>query len=134
MWFNFSKKSNVSVRVLQCCALNGGIFLLSILFFEHILIPVLRAIITYFMGQSQVWDFIQTTLSWIFSFIWVVPLFVLSKIINTFWFQDIADAAYEFRKGRPTMIPSISKLLADIVFSIIVESLFLFQVSRHVKF
>lgn len=81
------------------------------------------------MGQSSIWNFIQTTLSWIFSFIWIVPLFILSKIINTFWFQDIADAAYEFRKGRPTLIPSISKLLADIVFSLIVQSLFLFQVS-----
>jgi len=79
------------------------------------------------MGQSSVWSFIQTTLSWIFSCIWTCPLFVLSKIINTFWFQDIADLAYEFRKGRPTLIPSISKLLADIVFSLIVQSLFLFQ-------
>ena len=106
-----------------------GIFLLSILFFDYVLVPVLKQLITYFMGQSSVWNFIQTTLSWIFSFIWIVPLFVLSKIINTFWFQDIADAAYEFRKGRPTLIPSISKLLADVVFSLIVQSLFLFQVS-----
>jgi len=73
------------------------------------------------------WKFIQPTLSWIFSFIWVLPLFVLSKIINTFWFQDIADVCYEFRKGRPTLIPSMSKLLADVVFSLIVQSLFLFQ-------
>jgi len=120
-------KSNVSTRVFQCCALNGGIFLLSILFFDYVLVPVLHGAITYFMGQSSVWSFIQTTLQTIFSFIWVVPLFVLSKIINTFWFQDIADAAYEFRKGRPTLIPSISKLLADVVFSLIVQSLFLFQ-------
>lgn len=38
-----------------------------------------------------------------------------------------ADAAYECRKGRPTLIPSISKLLADVVFSLIVQSLFLGQ-------
>ncbi|CRK95624.1 CLUMA_CG009082, isoform A [Clunio marinus] len=121
------KKSNVSTRVFQCCILNGGIFLLSLLFFDYMLLPALKTIITYFLGHSQVWDFIQMTLSWIFSFIWIVPLFVLSKIINTFWFQDIADAAYEFRKGRPTLIPSLSKLLADVVFSLIVQSLFLFQ-------
>lgn len=125
----FRNKSNVTVRLFQCCALNGGIFLLSILFFDYILMAYLKNIITYFMGQSTIWNFIQTTLSWIFSFIWIVPLFVLSKIINTFWFQDIADAAYEFRKGRPTLIPSLSKLLADVVFSLIVQSLFLFQVS-----
>lgn len=101
----FRIKSNVTVRLLQCCALNGGIFLLSILFFDYILMAYLKNVITFFMGQSTIWNYIQTTLSWIFSFIWIVPLFVLSKIINTFWFQDIADAAYEFRNGRPTLIP-----------------------------
>jgi etoposide-induced 2.4 mRNA len=114
--------------------LNGGVFLMSIIFFEHLLIPVLQHLITLMLGQSPVWSFIRTTLSWIFSFIWVVPLFVLSKVINTFWFQDIADIAYEFRKGKPTLIPSISKLLADVVFSLIVQSLFLFQVSDRVRF
>jgi hypothetical protein len=70
--------------------LNGGVFLLSLLFFDFVLIPALRNVIIYFMGESPLWNLIQTTLSWIFSFIWVVPLFVLSKVINTFWFQDIA--------------------------------------------
>ena len=134
-FFNlFRKKSNVSARVFQCSLLNGGIFLLSIILFDYVLLPVLETLIVIFLGQSPVWNLIQTTLSWIFSFIWVVPLFVLSKIINTFWFQDIADAAYEFRKGRPTLIPSISKLMADVVFSLIVQSLFLFQVSLFYDF
>lgn len=124
------RKSNVSARVLQCSLLNGGIFLLSILLFDYVLIPFLGSIITYCLGQSaMLWATTKASLSFIFSFIWVVPLFVLSKIINTFWFQDIADAAYYFRKGRPTLIPSLSKLLADVVFSLIVQSLFLFQVS-----
>lgn len=100
--FTFRKKSNVITKVFQCCALNGGIFLLSLLFFDFILIPSLRNIITYFMGESPLWNFIQTTLSWIFSFIWVVPLFVLSKIINTFWFQDIAG---KFIQNLLGMIP-----------------------------
>lgn len=124
-----SKKSNVSSRVFQCSLLNGGIFLCSILLFDYGLIPVVKLLMDLMFGQSSFWSFIQMTLSWIFSFIWVLPLFVLSRIINTFWFQDIADAAYEFRKGQKTLIPSISKLLADVIFSLIVQSLFLFQVS-----
>lgn len=43
------------------------------------------------------------------------------------FFVFSADAAYECRKGRPTLIPSISKLLADVVFSLIVQMLFLVQ-------
>lgn len=41
--------------------------------------------------------------------------------------QDIADSAYKFRKGRPQLIPSISKLIADTLFSLLVQALFLVQ-------
>lgn len=49
------KQSNVSTRVFQCCALNGGVFLLSILFFDYGLMPVLELIVQSLMGQSAVW-------------------------------------------------------------------------------
>lgn len=131
----FYRRSKVRTRVFQCCMLNGGIFLFSILLFDYLLLPTLKYIITYFVGSSNVWELIQFGLSRIFDVIWVLPLFVLSKIINTIFFQDIADAAYEFRKGRPTLIPSISKLIADVLFSLLVQALFLFQVCyRHLIF
>lgn len=123
----FRKKSNVAFRVLQCCGLNGGLFLLSILFFYSLLLPFLRVVITHFTDAS-IWSYIDSILSWIFSCIWVVPLFLLSKIFNFFWFQDIADATYEFRRGKRTLIPSISLLLADVVFSLIIQTLFMLQV------
>lgn len=122
------KKSNVAFRVFQCCALNGGLFLLSILFFYNLLLPFLKMVITHFTDPG-IWTYINSILSWIFSCIWVVPLFLLSKIFNFFWFQDIADATYEFRRGKRTLIPSISLLLADVVFSIIIQTLFMLQVS-----
>jgi etoposide-induced 2.4 mRNA len=124
----FREKSKVALRVFQCCALNGGLFLLSILFFYYLLLPFLEVLITHFT-DSGIWSYINVTLSWIFSCIWVMPLFLLSKIFNFFWFQDIADATYEFRRGKRTLLPSISLLLADVVFSIIVQTLFLLQVS-----
>lgn len=117
---------------MQCCLLNGCLFLLSILFFNYVLLPVLQMLITRFTDET-IWNYIQFTLSWIFSCIWIVPLFILSKIFNFFWFQDIADASYEFRRGKPTLIPSISLLLADVVFSLIVQSLFIFQVNNFLK-
>ncbi|CAH1707493.1 unnamed protein product [Chironomus riparius] len=120
------KKSNVAFRVFQCCALNGGLFLLSILFFYNLLLPFLKLVITHFT-EPGIWTYINSILSWIFSCIWVVPLFLLSKIFNFFWFQDIADATYEFRRGKRTLIPSISLLLADVVFSLIIQTLFILQ-------
>lgn len=123
-----SRKTNsVGARVFQCSLLNGGIFLLSILFFDYALIPALKMLMVLLLGDSPTWGWIQMTLSWIFSTFWILPLFLLSKIINTFFWQDIADQIFEFRKGKPSLIPSISKLLADVIFSLLVQTLFLLQ-------
>lgn len=105
----------------------SGLFLLSIIFFNNLLLPVLELLITRFTDATT-WNYIQAALNWTFSFVWVIPLFILSKVFNFFWFQDIADATYVFRRGNPTLIPSISLLLADVVFSLIVQTLFIFQV------
>lgn len=42
-------------------------------------------------------------------------------------FQDIADLAYKHSRGRPVFAQSISKLVADAIFSIIIQLLFLIQ-------
>lgn len=41
--------------------------------------------------------------------------------------QDIADSAYKVRKGRPQLLPSFSVIIADTLFSLLVQSLFLVQ-------
>lgn len=46
--------------------------------------------------------------------------------------QDIADSAYKFRKGRPQTLPSFSILIADTLFSLLVQTLFLVQVSINI--
>ncbi|KAG8038744.1 hypothetical protein G9C98_000299 [Cotesia typhae] len=40
---------------------------------------------------------------------------------------DIADSAYRHRQGRPLLLSSVSKLVADTLFSILVQALFLGQ-------
>ncbi|XP_055682195.1 etoposide-induced protein 2.4 [Lutzomyia longipalpis] len=124
------EESMVGKRVLQCCALNGGIFWAGIAFFEYLLLPILATILTYIFSESfgmTVWGWMQPFFSLIFQACWVLPLFIISKIVNSLWFQDIADTAYKFRKGRPQLFSSTSKLIADTLFSLIVQGLFLVQ-------
>lgn len=66
-----------------------GVFLASILFFDYILLPSIEFITFSITGESSLWSLIRQILSYLFTFLWVIPLFVLSKIINTFWFQDM---------------------------------------------
>uniref|UniRef100_A0A2M4AJ55 Putative p53-mediated apoptosis protein n=1 Tax=Anopheles triannulatus TaxID=58253 RepID=A0A2M4AJ55_9DIPT len=132
-----SEESKVLKRVVQCSMLNGGIFMLSILFFEYAVLPGLHLFLWYLFRSSTtlttVWGWMQPSLSLLFNSFWVAPLFLLSKIVNSLWFQDIADSAYKFRKGRPQLIPSISKLIADTLISLLIQILFLLQ-STLVKY
>uniref|UniRef100_A0A182NUC4 Etoposide-induced protein 2.4 n=1 Tax=Anopheles dirus TaxID=7168 RepID=A0A182NUC4_9DIPT len=131
------EESKVLKRVVQCSMLNGGIFMLSILFFEYAVLPGLHLFLWYLFRNSTtmttVWGWMQPSLSLLFNSFWVAPLFLLSKIVNSLWFQDIADSAYKFRKGRPQLIPSISKLIADTLISLLIQILFLLQ-STLVKY
>ena len=45
--------------------------------------------------------------------------------------QDIADAAYKYSRGRPQLLSSISKMIADMLFSMVIQALFLVQVLSY---
>nr|CAD7601623.1 unnamed protein product [Timema genevievae] len=129
---SFLSEPKVMKRTLQCCALNGGVFGLSILIFEQVLLPTLRYLLLFLFGDSpstgkSVWGWLSLCLSCTFGVFWVLPLFLLSKIVNSLWFQDIADSAYRYSRGRPQLLSSVSKLIADTLFSILVQALFLVQ-------
>ncbi|XP_033610969.1 etoposide-induced protein 2.4 homolog isoform X1 [Cryptotermes secundus] len=126
------EEPKVLKRTLQCCALNGGVFWCSLYVFECGLLPLLKYLLTVLFGHSSstgksLWSWIKLFLSWTFGAFWVLPLFLLSKIVNSLWFQDIADSAYRYSRGRPQLLSSVSKLIADTLFSVLVQALFLVQ-------
>lgn len=109
----------------------------SILMFEIVLLPGMNFCLSVLFPNSgtvaTIWGWMEPSLSLLFHSLWVAPLFLLSKIVNALWFQDIADTAYKVRKGRPQLISSISKLIADTLINVLVEVLFLLQ-STIVKY
>jgi len=119
-------------RLLNCCLLNGCVFLLSILAFNNVILPFVEFAIYRCMGADTakwLWTTVFPVLSYTFATFWVLPFFLLSKFVNAIWFADIADTAYRNAgpAERPRMMNTVSVAIADTVFTIIIETIFLFQ-------
>ncbi|EDO43520.1 predicted protein, partial [Nematostella vectensis] len=121
--------------MIQCTLLNGGIFWMSIFLFENYIIPTLQFLTeAIFMSgdstqHSSIWFWMGPALSCVFGALWVLPLFWLSKPLNSLWFQEIADTAYRKRRGRPLGFTNIARgeSIADFSFSILLQAFFLMQ-------
>lgn len=116
-------------RLIQCCLLNGGVFMLSLLLFNWALLPGIRmALSTVFeVHSSSIWTWLEPTLSAIFGLLWVIPVWFLTRVVNCIWFLDIADQAYRNLRGRPQNSPSIKRFIVDSIFSYFVQFVFLIQ-------
>lgn len=138
-------------KLLETWVLNGLVLAFSVIAFDHIVIPLLRFSINAFMSlllgneqqsESQV-SFIVTLVWYLFSALWVLPLFWLNKPISSLWFLEIADEVLRHMKQEDTQnvtnksksklqksrkkAPELSKWIADMLFSLVLECLFLVQ-------
>jgi etoposide-induced 2.4 mRNA len=83
----------VRQRIVQCFVLNGVIFVGSIVLYRHAIVPVFKFIFTWTSIQDLASRFIEAALTFLYHTLWVYPIYCVSFILNTVWYQDIADRA-----------------------------------------
>jgi len=127
-----SSEPKILERTLKCCVLNGCVFWFSIILFENVLLPFIKGLIYMCLGMSSgdwLWTSVFPVLSVTFATLWVLPFYLLSKFVNAIWFADIADTAFRQSgpDSRPRTMNTISIAIADTLFTVFVETIFLVQ-------
>lgn len=104
------------------CALLSAFIWLTICLFKYMFMPS----ISWLRIDARV----ENWLSNAFSALWVVPLMLTSKIVNTFWFMETAEFVYQ-ATGRKKKAPGVkvSEGIADLIFALIVYVVFMIQAS-----
>ncbi|XP_065837992.1 etoposide-induced protein 2.4 homolog [Oscarella lobularis] len=147
-------KTSTQIRgkMIQCLFFNGICLGLGIVFFDNVVV----ALLNYFLrisidllsggvGGGTAGSWVVTVIQYLFSAFWVLPLFWLSKPINSLWFLEISDEVLRLLKAdrintsisltssstsSSTSSMTSSRLavqIADAFFSLILECLFLVQ-------
>ncbi|XP_078435214.1 etoposide-induced protein [Wolffia australiana] len=109
--FSLSSRT-VLIRLSQCFLLNGLIFLGSLFFLHKVVIPMLTWIlpdqceelvcqeIYYGAGVMRLYSFIRSILINFFYVFWFYPLYILSFILSSIWYNEIARLSFERSRQR----------------------------------
>jgi etoposide-induced 2.4 mRNA len=121
------KSNKIRIKLVSCLILNGLIFLGSIFLFTHFLTPILRFVLSLLLSFPSV-ERIQNYLEWIYYSLWISPIYLISLILNTLWYQDIANEAiaiYPSVRMEERHSSSITGRIVDSLFRLIFNSIFL---------
>jgi etoposide-induced 2.4 mRNA len=129
-----SDTKRVKSNLALLCLFNGGILLCGMLGFNYIFLPIFRRFFYTLAGldsssSSRPLLFIQRMLTYTFNFLWLIPAFIISKFVNSYWFRDIADVVFKKLTKNNRSLPalSLSRSISDVLFSLIMQIFFLIQ-------
>jgi len=134
-------------RTLQCFALNGVIFLGSIALVNYMLLPLVHALLYYDVDLlepplSYLINFMYDFMSLSFNILWLLPIYVVSFLLNGDWYQEIAEHANKAKQAKaggectPVHRMSFQKNLAHelyrtfLVVGLVIQNMLLWRVSR----
>ncbi|ETW02214.1 hypothetical protein H310_05779 [Aphanomyces invadans] len=122
-------------RTVKCVMVNGIIFLGSIFFFDHIVIPIIHLLGLALKHQEEAKgandsrsfrDTIDTMVFVIYQGLWMYPIYCVSFILNAIWYQELADEAYLQTHGKARPAP-VKDMLIDEVYRAILVFFFVVQ-------
>mmetsp|Transcript_344 Transcript_344/g.795 ORF Transcript_344/g.795 Transcript_344/m.795 type:complete len:307 (-) Transcript_344:149-1069(-) len=94
----------IMLKTGRCFLLNGFIFLGSMLFMYRLMLPLAKWLLSFTPPPGSVsegapfedplFGSLASLLLGLYNVLWLYPAYVLSFVINSMWYQDIARQAY----------------------------------------
>lgn len=137
--FFFTSKT-VRDQTVQCFLLNGVIFLGSMFLGEWLIVPVMNALLNFVESGDSTAQLSspeeQSILVLGFRRAWQVmillPLYLISLLLNNVWYQDIAKAAFIIRGGKRNVEKFSSferfvQSITQLIYKLLLSGIFLLQ-------
>jgi hypothetical protein len=125
------RSHKIRMRLLQCLILNGIFIVGSIAFFNLLISPIVSYIVRSVLTRDlhDLEKLVANWVEWIYYAFWIVPIYLVSFILNTFWYRDIARESMSVYPGASAQAisPGLSLpgQIADMIVRVIFNFVFL---------
>ncbi|KNC83236.1 hypothetical protein SARC_04514 [Sphaeroforma arctica JP610] len=131
------KSERISTRVQRCVIINLVLFLGCLHLLDGYVVSffyfILKTIWGWSSGQGDEPEAAKLLLQYTYNLIWVYPIYCLSFILNSVWYQDIAEDTYnllfngsstrERASTNVSVISAISSKAAETTISLLLETM-----------
>eukprot|EP00045_Choanoeca_perplexa_P022442 m.9567 g.9567 ORF g.9567 m.9567 type:complete len:317 (-) comp9448_c0_seq1:58-1008(-) len=140
------RNKTVRTNVVNCVILNGCLFLGSLLLYQLAILPLIHIILSYtwdaeqtrVIEGNQLWV-IEQLLWMVFNVFWIIPMFLLAKVLNAMYCQQVANHAYADLRGsaetgyrdvkQRDVLGWFGMTMADLIFSTLMQLIMLVEAS-----
>ncbi|ORZ41503.1 etoposide-induced protein 2.4-domain-containing protein [Catenaria anguillulae PL171] len=97
-----SSSKKIQAAAVKCFVLNGLLLLGSIAFYRLVINGIVGSIFAWTTSREddKAFETVDRVLWALFHVFWVYPVYALSFVLNSMWYQDIADRALDIRSAQ----------------------------------
>eukprot|EP01029_Cantina_marsupialis_P003441 TRINITY_DN133045_c0_g2_i1.p1 TRINITY_DN133045_c0_g2~~TRINITY_DN133045_c0_g2_i1.p1 ORF type:complete len:296 (+),score=37.41 TRINITY_DN133045_c0_g2_i1:219-1106(+) len=125
----------IRLRTFQCLALNGALFLGSIVIMNKGILPLMQALSGYIDqirpgSISELSEtFVEFLVSTFYHVFWLYPIYIISLILNAVWFQNIAEQSYLLFTGKESASIPVMEVLRDEIYRIVLMGVLVIEIA-----